>query len=54
MIRPVSSTFEGGDIKQTDRQTDRQTNILILLLYKVGLRPSVGPFVDPVHIDGTL
>ena len=25
------------------RQTDRRTNILILLLYRLGLRPSVGP-----------
>jgi len=39
MICQVSSKFEGGDIKQTDRRT----NILILLLYRLGLRPSVGP-----------
>ena len=41
MICQVSSKFEGGDIKQTDRQT----NILILLLYRLGKKP-VQMFLD--------
>ena len=42
MTCQISSKFEGGDIKQTDRWTDGQT-FLFYYYYILGLRPSVGP-----------